>query len=133
MSTRIHQEVTFRAPVESVYNALTSSDQFAAVTSAAAEVSIEEGGIFSCFDGQITGRHVELKPNERIVQAWRVETWEPGVWSLVRFELQADGDGTTLTFDQTGYPEEAHEHLDSGWHKMYWEPLRKSLERKTCQ
>jgi activator of HSP90 ATPase len=70
---------------------------------------------------------LELVPGQRIVQAWRAANWEEGVYTVVRIELNGDGKTTKLTLDQTGIPEGQGEHLEGGWHKMYWEPLRKYL------
>lgn len=80
----IHQEVVFKAIRNRVYEALTDAKQFNKVVMLSAamqagmapagkpvEVSPEAGGAFSAFGGYITGRNVELVPNERIVQAWR--------------------------------------------------------------
>ena len=91
---------------------------------APADIDPSPGGAFSCFGGRITGRNIELVPNRRIVQAWRAGTWPEGVYSIVRFELETHGADTKLTFDQSGFPDGNREHLESGWPKMYWEPLR---------
>jgi uncharacterized protein YndB with AHSA1/START domain len=128
MAKPIHQEVVFKAAPKRVYEALTDSKQFSAVTGGApADISKEVGGAFSCFGGMIQGRHVELMPGQRIVQAWRAGNWDPGVYSIVRFELQDAGGQTKLIFDHTGFPEAHAEHLIEGWSKMYWEPLKKYL------
>jgi uncharacterized protein YndB with AHSA1/START domain len=128
MADDIHQEVTIEASPERVYRALTDAKQFAELSGgAAAEITPEAGGAFSAFGGMIEGRNVELVPNRRIVQEWRVANWEPGVYSLVRFELQPEGAGTRLVFDHSGFPESEREHLASGWHQQYWEPLRRYL------
>jgi hypothetical protein len=37
------------------------------------------------------------------------------------------GEATRLVFDQAGHPAEHQAHLEDGWQKMYWEPLRKYL------
>lgn len=124
----IHQEVTFKASPERVYAALTEGKEFSAFTGGApAEISREAGGAFSCFGGMITGRNLELLPNRRLVQAWRAGNWGEGIYSVVRFELQAQGGETRLVFDHTGFPEEQRSHLEGGWPAMYWEPLRKYL------
>ncbi len=34
---------------------------------------------------------------------------------------------TKLTLHHVGFPEGNGEHLESGWPKMYWEPLKKYL------
>ena len=128
MAEGIHQEVTIDASPERVYQALTDAKQFTELSGgAAAEITPEAGGAFSAFGGMIEGRNVELVPNRRIVQEWRVANWEPGVYSLVRFELQPEGTGTRLVFDHSGFPEGEREHLASGWHQQYWEPLRRYL------
>ena len=51
--------------------------------------------------------------------------WRDGVYSVVRIELQKAGDSTRVLLDHSGFPEEMHEHLGAGWHRMYWEPLKK--------
>jgi activator of HSP90 ATPase len=125
MADRIHQDVTFSSPPHAIYDALTSATAFAALSGSPAELDTSAGSSFSLFGGQILGRNVELIPGQRIVQAWRVAGWEPGLYSLVRFELTAEGSGTQLSFDHTGFPPESVAELDSGWHAMYWEPLKR--------
>jgi activator of HSP90 ATPase len=75
----------------------------------------------------ITGHNLELIPSQRVVQAWRAGNWDEGVYSIARFELKGNGSETTLVFDHTGFPEGAEEELAGGWHKMYWDPLKKYL------
>lgn len=128
MSETIHQEVKFGASRERVYRALTDAAQFSAMSGGApAEIGSEAGAAFSCFGGMISGRHIELVPGQRIVQAWRAGNWDAGVYSIARFELQESGRGTLLVFDHTGFPGEQGEHLEQGWKKNYWNPLQKYL------
>lgn len=124
----IHQEVTIAAIPSKVYEALTNSKTFAKMTGGKkAEIATEAGGSFAMFDGAIVGRHIELVPGKRIVQAWRSQAWPEGVYSIVKFELSANGGKTNLVFDQSGYPDGAHDMLAGGWHKMYWEPMAQML------
>lgn len=128
----IHQEVVFKAARARVYQALTDAKQFSKVTNfimpgAAATISPEVGGAFSLFDGVITGRHIEMATGERLVQAWREKNWDPGVYSLVRFQLNEQGGDTKLVFDQTAIPQGHAGHLAPGWKSHYWEPLQKYL------
>ncbi len=128
MSNPIHQEVTFTASPNKVYEALLDARQFSQMSGGApAEIEPKAGGAFSCFGGMITGRNVELHESLRIVQAWRAGNWPEGVYSIVRFELAPAGTGTKLTFSHDGFPAAMREHLEGGWHKMYWEPLKKHL------
>jgi uncharacterized protein YndB with AHSA1/START domain len=130
----IHQEVVFKASRKRVYEALTVADQFTKVVRLSkvpggppAVISKEAGGTFSAFGGYITGRHIELVPSERIVQAWRAGSWDAGKYSIARFELKEQGAQTTIVFDHTSFPAGDAEHLLEGWNSNYWEPLRKFL------
>jgi activator of HSP90 ATPase len=128
MSQPIHQEVVFDATPKQIYEALMSAEQHSAFTGGAAEIERDVGGAFSCYGGQLQGRNVELVPDQRIVQAWRVAAWDDGVYSIVKFELRPEGDQTRLVMDHAGVPEPHREHIDGGWHARYWEPLRAYLQ-----
>ena len=128
----IHQEVVIKASRARVYQALTDAKQFSKVTDftipgASTTIGPEVGGAFSLFGGAITGRHIEMVPNERLVQAWREKNWDPGVYSLVKFQLNDQGSDTKLVFDHTGIPQGHADHLAPGWKSHYWEPLQKFL------
>jgi activator of HSP90 ATPase len=123
----ISQEITFETTPEKLYGALTQGSEFAAATGAPAEISPDEGGRFSCFGGQITGRHIELQPNKRIIQAWRAGPWADGVYSIVSFDISQSGDATILHMRHAGFPDGEAEHLDGGWKKMYWDQLQAYL------
>jgi activator of HSP90 ATPase len=136
----IHQERVFKANRRRVYEALTDARQFGKIVQLSAamqsaislgnrptEISQQVGGAFTLFGGHIVGRHIELIPNERIVQAWRVVDWNPGVYSIVKFELTEQVSDTKVTFDHTGFPAGKGQHLAAGWTANYWEPLQKYL------
>jgi activator of HSP90 ATPase len=125
--TSLHQEASFKASPQRIYGVLLDSRQFAAFTGLPAEIDPKEGGAFSMFGGLIVGRNVELIPDKRIVQAWRPTHWDPGVYSIARFELKSHGPETTVTLDHTGFPDGEFDHLDSGWHEHYWARLEKFL------
>jgi activator of HSP90 ATPase len=125
--TLLCQEVELTASPERVYEILLNSKQFAAFSGAPAEIHAEAGGAFTLFGNLIKGRNVELVPNQRIVQAWRPESWSPGVYSLVRFALKTQGSRTHLVLDHWGFAEGLYDHLSSGWKEHYWEPMKKFL------
>jgi activator of HSP90 ATPase len=135
----IHQEIQFDATLHRVYAALTTAAQFDAVSklgvaaksmklgSAATAIGVGAGDAFTLFGGYIVGRHLELVPDTRLVQAWREQSWEPGAFSLVKFQFSDDGAGTKLVFDHNGFPKGAGDHLSIGWYQDYWNPLAKFL------
>jgi uncharacterized protein YndB with AHSA1/START domain len=135
----IHQEPEFKASPKRIYEVLTDAKQFDKMIELSGvmqsmhlgdkptEISREAGGAIVLFGGYITGRQIELVPNERIVQSWRAASWDPGVYSIARFELIEQKTGTKIVFDHTGFPKGNGEHLASGWKAHYWEPLQKFL------
>ncbi|HWN74885.1 MAG TPA: SRPBCC domain-containing protein [Candidatus Udaeobacter sp.] len=137
----IHQEPVFKAGRKRVYEALTDANQFGKVVQLSAAmqgggmktgaapvtISCEAGGAFAAFGGYISGRQVELVPNERIVQVWRAGSWDPGSYSIAKFVLVEFGGETKIKFDHTGFPKGQAEHLAEGWRVNYWEPLAKYL------
>ena len=137
----IHQEPVFKASRKRVYEALTDAAQFGKVVQLSAAmqgggmktgaapvtISRDPGGAFSAFGGYVTGRQVELEPNERIVQVWRAGSWDPGSYSIARFVFVEQGAETKIKFDHTGFPKGQAEHLAEGWSVNYWEPLAKFL------
>lgn len=125
---KIHQEVTFAATPAQVYRALADSAEHAKFTGAPAEIGGKAGDLWSAYGGKIAGRHIELVDGVRFVQTWRAGNWPEGVHSLVRFELTADGNGTKIVLDHDALAEEQLPHIDGGWTRMYWEPLRRYLE-----
>jgi activator of HSP90 ATPase len=127
--TSLHQEVDLPASPQRIYEALLDSKQFAAFSGEAAEIGREEGNAFSMFGGMIVGRNIELVPGHLIVQAWRPTHWSPGIYSIVRFELKAQGSHTTLILDHTGFPEGEFASLKYGWNLKYWNPLQKFLAK----
>jgi activator of HSP90 ATPase len=131
--TSLHQEIELNAPPERIFHILLDSKEFAAFTGMAATIDPSAGGAFNTFGGLIEGRNIEIILNHRIVQAWRPTYWDPGVYTIVHFELKASSAsstssiGTTLVLDHTGFPEGEFDHLDPGWHMRYWDPMTKYL------
>jgi activator of HSP90 ATPase len=138
----IHQEITFAAEPARIYQTLISADLFdhvvqmsaamssmmsSAQKSVSCRIDARPGGAFALFGGYITGYNLELTPNTRIVQAWRVGSWPDGDFSIAKFVLAGKGAGAVLSFDHTGFPDEAAEHLAKGWYANYWNPLAKVL------
>ena len=127
----IHQEEDFKVNPQKVYQALLSSKEFSASTKKSFDAFSENsavidpklGGTFSLFDGHIIGRILELVPNTRIVEAWRVVDWPEGIYSIARFQLTSQGSGTHLSFDHVGFPAGLKEHLATGWQEHYWDAL----------
>jgi len=125
--TSLHQEIDLAAAPQRIFDVLLDAKSFAAMTGMAAQIDPKAGGTFTMFGGMIEGRNVELIAGQRIVQAWRPASWDPGVYSIAHFEFKASGAGTRLVLNHTGFPEGDFDHLDARWHAHYWEPMKKYL------
>jgi activator of HSP90 ATPase len=126
----IHQEILINASPARVYQALVDPKQFSKVTDfvlpgVSTLIHPEVGGEFSLFGGLILGRHIEMTPGQRLVQAWREKDWEPGAYSTVRFQLNEQVSATKIVFDHRGFPPGNADHLAPGWKSHYWVPLQK--------
>ena len=129
----IHQSAYFKVAPAQVYRTLLSSVAFSACTkksfdmftASSAKIDSVVGGAFSLFDGHITGRILELVPDQRIVEAWRVVDWPAGVYSIARFDISIEGSGTRVTFEHVGFPEGLKKHLSIGWQQHYWDAMAK--------
>jgi activator of HSP90 ATPase len=127
----IHQEADFKVSPQKLYQTLLSSKAFSSCTKKSfamfseksASIDSVVGGNFSVFDGHIIGKIIELVPDQRIVEAWRVVDWPDGVYSIAKFEFKSKGSGTHLIFEHVGFPVGLKEHLAIGWQQHYWDAL----------
>jgi len=136
----IHQEPVFTASRKRLFAALTDAEQFdkviqlsgvmqGAKSAVPTAISTAAGGAFALFGGYITGRQLELQPEQLIVQAWRAGSWGPGRYSIARFQLVDHENGSQIVFDHGGFPDAEAQHLAAGWQANYWSPLAKLLSQ----
>ena len=113
------------ATPEQVFRAWLSSDGHSDMTGSPATVEPRVGGKFTAWDGYITGKTVELKPYNLIVQAWRTtEFAEKDPDSRIEIVLKPVAGGTKLTLFHSGLPEGQAESYESGWEESYFAPMR---------
>ena len=92
---------------------------------APAKISAKEGSDYSAHSGYITGKNLQLIPNRLIVQSWRAQSWSADdVDSTFIIYLEPQGADTLLHAIHANLPDKAADSIDSGWYKMYWEPIR---------
>lgn len=128
MASRITQVETFDAEPARIYDILIDGEKFSAMSGGApAEIDPTAGGAISLFGGMITGRMIENEPGSRVVQAWRAGNWDAGVYSIVRFDIEPDGEGARVSLDHAGFPDGEDGHLAEGWKTNYWTPIRAAL------
>jgi len=110
------------APPEEVYLALTNPFTLELWTGSKAEMSTESGSEFSLWEGDISGKNLEFKENEKIVQQWYFgEQEEP---SIVTLEIQEGKEGTNINLLHTNVPDEDFEDIKYGWKNYYFGGLK---------
>ncbi len=130
MSKTIRQTVTFKISPHAVYELLMDSGKHSQLTGSEARISRKTGGKFTIYGGEISGSNLELVPDQKIVQSWRYSDWPEGVYSKITLSLEAIGNGTRLTFTQSGVPDENYEDIKQGWKDYYWGPMKVQLENQ---
>ncbi len=124
----IDQVEHFSASPEVIYRAWLDSAGHSAFTNSKAKVDARIGGIFSAYDGYISGVTTELVENERIVQRWRATDF-PGDYpdSKLELTLTPQSGGTRLSLRHSSVPTINVKSYESGWREHYWQPLRAYL------
>jgi uncharacterized protein YndB with AHSA1/START domain len=106
-------ERRFEVPPERVWRALTDPEELVGWL-APATIDLRVGGllVFRFEDGDERGTITELREPELISYTWN----EGETDSLVRFELEPDGDGTRLMLRHTFEGEVDLSSYGGGWH-----------------
>jgi len=126
----IEQEIVIKTTPHEIYEAFMDSKIHSKFTEGKAKISREIGGSYSVFEGDLTGKNVELIPDKKIVQTWRSEgeNWPKGYYSTITINLEPVDSGTLIKFTHVDIPEGAYESVKEGWDSYYWEPLKELLE-----
>ena len=126
MSKTIVQDVLFKGTTPAdLYEIYVNAEKHSAATGAPAEICATEGSNFSAHSGYISGKNLQLIPGRLIVQTWRAQSWATDdIDSTFIIHLEPKGADTLLHAIHANVPDNAFDGLDSGWHKMYWEPFR---------
>jgi activator of HSP90 ATPase len=113
------------ASAKRVYEVWLSSDEHSAMTGGAAQIEPVVGGMFSAWDGYITGTTLELEPYRRIVQSWRtIEFPADAPDSRLEIVLEESTMGTRLTLKHGNIPIGQGSNYESGWASNYFDPMK---------
>lgn len=131
-TTTIKQTATIPASPKEVYSALMSSAKHTKFTGAKAVIGKKKGDTYYTYDGYITGKNIELIPDEKIVQTWIAmeDKWPAGHESIITFNLKPKGRNTVITFVHQDVPVAIAKNFVSGWKDYYWNPLKEFFSKK---
>lgn len=91
-------------------------------------MSLEDGGSFSLWGGDIHGTVQEVEEEKRLVQEWHSEGYDYP--TEVTITLEPEEEGTRLSIIQTGVREEDIDEFDRGWDEYYAGPLKEYCEHQ---
>jgi activator of HSP90 ATPase len=115
------------ASAEDIYNALTNPFAVSLWTGLPAIMDDKEGTEFSLWEGDIVGKNLEMKPNEKIVQEWYFGDQKEQ--SIVTMLLNKAGEGTQLEVTQTNVPDEDFDDMLYGWKNYYLGSLKEFFDK----
>jgi activator of HSP90 ATPase len=125
MKTEFTVSTILPATPEKVFEAWLSSGGHSAMTGSPATVEPHVGGSFTAWDGYITGKTLEMKPNSRIVQAWRTSEFsDENPDSRLEILLEPTKRGTKLTLIHSNIQDGRAESYESGWDENYFQPMK---------
>ncbi len=114
------------ATPEDVFAALTNTFTIELWTGYKAIMDDQPGTEFSLWDGDITGRNLEVIKDKKLVQEWyfgdQVEK------SLVTIKLFENKKGTQVELIHTNIPDEDYENITEGWINYYFGAIKEFFE-----
>jgi activator of HSP90 ATPase len=131
MPESIQLSTILTASPEQLYKAWLSSKEHAAFTGSSAQINPNLNGDFTAWDGYIQGKNLELKPYQRIVQAWRTTEFpadSPDSHLEILFE--AVQGGTKITLIHTEIPDGQGKDYFTGWEDFYFKPMMEYFAKK---
>jgi uncharacterized protein YndB with AHSA1/START domain len=130
MTGELHVQAVIPGNPREVYEAWMDSRSHGEFTGGPAEIDPVVGGMFTIYDGYITGKTLELKPHSRIVQAWRTTEFPEGTPdSRLEVSFESVPEGCRVTIDHFNLPEDQVEGYKTGWMEYYFDPMTRYFSR----
>lgn len=114
----------FPVPPERVYNAWLDSEEHSAFTNRKADIDPKPGGVFTLWDGYITGSTLSLEPF-RIVQTWRTADFpDDAPDSRLEIFFEYADVGCQIIINHTNLPDGTADELEQVWEDHYLSPMQ---------
>ena len=105
------------AEIEDVYAALTNPVTIKLWSGYPATMNTEVGTEFSLWEGDITGKNLEIISNKKIVQEWYFG--DQTEKSIVTIKIFENKKGTQVEVIHNNIPDEDYENIVEGWNESY--------------
>ncbi|KAI8085204.1 activator of Hsp90 ATPase [Halteromyces radiatus] len=126
-TTSITDDVEFQTSAHEIYETLLDTQRLQAWTRGPVKMSREVGSTFELFNGNVSGKIMELIPDKKIVQSWRLSSWPAGHYSTVTFDFDQGSDSTKINVNQTGVPLGEEETTRNNWNGYYWRAIKQTF------
>lgn len=120
-------------PVKSdlLYRAFLDSKTHSEFTGSPAQVDDKIGGVFTAWDGYISGTIIGLEENKSIKQKWRTTDFDDDDEdSLLEIDFIEEKGRTTVVLKHSNLPEGTGDEYRQGWEDFYLTPLKEYFEKK---
>jgi activator of HSP90 ATPase len=129
----IRQTATIRgATPHDIYETIMDSKQHTQLSRQPTTVSRRVDGAFKV-GHDLEGKNLRLTKDKKIVQSWRANNWDKGVYSRATFAFANAPGGTRITIVHTGVPSDKYGEISKGWRDYYWTPLRKQYASRRAK
>jgi activator of HSP90 ATPase len=110
---------TFKINAEpsDIYSALTNQYTIELWSGYPAVMSEETGSEFSLWEGDITGKNLELVKDKKVVQEWYFG--DQPEKSIVTITIQPDREDSIVTVEHTNIPDSDFAEIAEGWREYY--------------
>jgi len=106
-----------------IYAALTNPYTIELWSGYPAQMVAEPGEEFSMWEGDITGKIIELITDKKVVQEWYFG--EAGVESIVTINISPLGGAAVIVVEHTNIPDDDFENIVEGWVEYYMGAIRR--------
>ena len=119
----LKQSIDFAGPPGELFECFADVRRVSVYAGSDTKLSFAVGGEFSLFDGNITGKIVDIQPRQKLAMTWRFSAWPAGHYSMVTLSFAPSAYGTTVGLVQESIPVTEIDATRDGWNRFYWERI----------
>ena len=117
-----------KAEAQDVFTALTNPFTIELWSGEKAVMTTKVGEEFSLWDGDITGKNIEIIENEKLVQQWYFGEDDDTEPSIVTIKIWPKNSSCSVELLHTNIPDEAYENIVEGWNDAYLGAVKALME-----
>jgi len=116
------------ATPEEIFIALTNPFTIELWSGYKAKMDDKEGTEFTLWDGDISGKNLEIEKEKKIVQEWYFG--EQDKRSIVTIKIHEKKKGSQIELHHTNIPDEVYDNMINGWNEYYFGALKTFFEEE---